>query len=558
MPIFEPDSDLVTGPVIPGAANEPVLRVDEIQGNVTPGFNTLHQALIGVKADPEHVAELRAWLAWLHPCVSTLRQVNDFRNVRRRALRQGEPRPPSPAWTTVAFSIEGLRLLGSSTGGIRDSSYVQGMSVLSGDLGDPRSPAHEGHRSRWVVGGTPDTTPDILVILGCDQPDDLAQLAEQVRLAIGACAGLEIIYDQAGHVLEGDREHFGFRDGVSTPGVRGRLSDGDRHFLTRRYMDPADPRALRFSRPGQPLVWPGQFVFGYSRQDPDDPELPSVVADGGEAWMEDGSYLVFRRLHQDVSRFRAFVTAETERLRTRPGFGGLTPERLRALMVGRWPEGTALMRNPAGDDPDPMGDRLDVNHFGFAEPAADARVCADPWVAIEALSLAEEARGSDELRTVAGVPDDIFGLRCPRFAHIRKVNPRDLHTDQGGPDRTFAFHVLRRGITWGPPYPDDPAAQAVDDGDRGLLFLCYQTSIKEQFDLLNSRWMNREGGPEGDAGHDMLVGQSRSAPERRCILRSPEGERETISTAERWVIPTGGGYFFTPSLSTLRSFAAPT
>ena len=43
--------------------------------------------------------------------------------------------------------------------------------------------------------------------------------------------------------------------------------------------------------------------------------------------------------------------------------------------------------------------------------------------------------------------------------------------------------------------------QALDNGDRGLLCLCYQTSIKDQFEVLNTDWMNRRNGPEGDAGH---------------------------------------------------------
>jgi Dyp-type peroxidase family len=555
MPIFDPDSDLVTGPVVPGAPPEPVLRIQEIQGNILPGFNTLHQVLVGVTLDTGQANGARAWLAWLLPSISTLAQVNDFRNVRRRALRRGDPRPPSPVWTNVAVSIRGLQLLAPSVAAITDSSFTQGMAALSGDLGDPRDPAEEGHVSRWVVGGGGAGTPDVLVILACDQAEELGLRAEEVRRSLAEHKGVALVYEQTGEVLPGDREHFGFRDGITAPGVRGRLSENERHFLTRRYVDPADPRARGFSRPGHPLVWPGQFIFGYARQDTEDPETPGPVAHGGEEWMADGSYLVLRRLRQDVPRFHAFLTSEVQRLRERPGFADLTSGRLAALMVGRWPEGTALMRNPQGDDPDPMGDRLSVNHFAFAEPAVDIRVCADPHVSIE--PLVEPASGTvqEELRAVTGAPADPFGGRCPRFAHVRKVNPRDLQTDQGGPDHTLALQVLRRGITWGAPYPDDAEAREADDGDRGLLFLCYQTSIEEQFEVLNSRWMNREIGPEGEAGHDLLVGQSRGAPARRAVLRSEAGGREEIRTRERWVIPTGGGYFFAPSLSALRTFA---
>jgi len=78
--------------------------------------------------------------------------------------------------------------------------------------------------------------------------------------------------------LPGDVEHFGFRDGISQPGVRGRLSARPDHGLTRRYLDPSDPRAATFARPGQPLLWPGQFVFGYATELKDDPVTPGPIA----------------------------------------------------------------------------------------------------------------------------------------------------------------------------------------------------------------------------------------------------------------------------------------
>jgi len=544
VPIFDLDSDTVTGPVVPGAPTEPELHVDEIQGNVFPGFGTRRQRLFGLKFDPAQVGAVRKWLAGQVGSISTLAHANDARNARRRALRQGQPRPLAPLLVNIAFSIGGLRLLAPAVDGIGDTAFVTGMSWRSG-LGDPGAP---GNRD-WVVGGSEATTPDALVILGADSPDDLDQGAAALLGSLAASGGaVRSIYDQLGEVLEGETEHFGFRDGISQPGPRGRLSGLERHFLIRRYVDPADPLALSHSRPGQPLVWPGQFVFGYRRQDPDEALAAGPVRAGAYPWMADGSFLVFRRLRQDVALFRTFVSEQAAALRTQPGFSELRPERLAAAIVGRWPKGTALMRNAAGDDPDPMGDRLSVNHFGFAEAAPAVAVCSDPLVAIE--ELAEALNG--ELRTIEGAPADPTGDRCPRFAHVRKVNPRDLTTDQNGPDRTLTLTILRRGITWGAPYPDDPAP--ADSGDRGLLFLAYMTSITNQFEILNDRWMNRAAGPEGGANHDLLVGQSQDAP-RSGTLRSGRAEA-AITPGESWVTPTGGGYFFAPSISALESFAA--
>ena len=66
--------------------------------------------------------------------------------------------------------------------------------------------------------------------------------------------------------------------------------------------------------------------------------------------------------------------------------------------------------------------------------------------------------------------------------------------------------------------------------------------------------MNRQNGPQ-DGGHDLLVGQNHATPaaQRGCLLRTPQGEAP-LQTIADWVIPTGGGYFFAPSISTLRSF----
>jgi Dyp-type peroxidase family len=291
-------------------------------------------------------------------------------------------------------------------------------------------------------------------------------------------------------------------------------------------------------------VWPGQFLFGLAAQDREDPLTPAPprVAPG---WAWNGSLLSFRRLRQDVPALRRFSTEQARRLCALPGFEDVVPARLEAALVGRWPDGSALSRTSGAPDPAAVADMMAVNHFGFEADVPAVLVCADAKVAAEGLASA----GRAELREVQGASGDRAGRRCPTFAHVRKVNPRDLATDQGGPDATLTFQMLRRGITWGVPYSEGEPPSAAD---RGLLFMSWQTSLEEQFELLSARWMNRRHGPEGNAGHDLLIGQ---APQRECTLLGKGGRTDSLRTSVRWVLPTGGGYFFGPSLSTLRALA---
>lgn len=61
------------------------------------------------------------------------------------------------------------------------------------------------------------------------------------------------------------------------------------------------------AEPGQDLLWPGEFVFGYPGQDPN---APKFSVKGPEKTpptpaMKDGAFLVFRRQSQHVPEFRS-------------------------------------------------------------------------------------------------------------------------------------------------------------------------------------------------------------------------------------------------------------
>src|SRR5262245_40983309 len=511
---FHPDAVLATGP---DASAEPVLAVDEIQGNILPGFGTDRLFLLGLKIDPADPAAARRRLAALAPRVSTLRQVGTVREVRRAVARSGgRPAAIPDVLVNVALGPGALAALGLDAANITDAPFRGGMAHTN--LQDPVDP--QGNPVRWVVGATPDTTPDVFLILGSDDPGRLRSAADVIA---ADPAGLRVVYREEGRQLPGSAEHFGFRDDISHPGVRGRLSARPDHVLTRRYLDPSDFRSATFARPGQPLVWPGQFVFGYPSQS-DDPEVPGVEAVPPHPWMRNGSFLVFRRLRQDVAEFRRFAAAQAEAASAQLG-RAVSPVEFQAWVVGRWPDGTPVSRSPGAPSAATAGDEMAVNFFGHAAEEPEVGVVVD-----------------GVRRSVGGCPADPAGLACPHFAHIRKVNPRTF-TDQGS---ALLFRMLRRGIPYGPPYVEGEAPTP----DRGLLFLAYMKSPERQFLTVSNTWANTALAPEG-FGHDLLIGQTRADGRFGDRHEAGKTARVVAPAANPWVIPTGGGFFFAPAVSVL-------
>jgi Dyp-type peroxidase family len=284
------------------------------------------------------------------------------------------------------------------------------------------------------------------------------------------------------------------------------------------------------------LVWPGQFLIGYNRQDRSDFLEPFRPFEPRVPWQRNGSYLVYRRLQQKVHLFWSFCQDGARTLSERVG-RQVTPEAFATLLVGRWPSGAPLVRAPLADDPGLGADGDANNDFLLSE-------------ATPAVTLADGAHPG------AGFPPaqpDPNGRRCPFVAHIRKVNPRDDPTDTGGPRQTRARLALRRGIPYGPA--KDPERLREDDGvDRGLLFMSYQGSIRDQFEFVVKTWVNRANAPHDSSpptGHDPLIGQS-SDPRFVRLPHDPDpADDEFALPAEPWVVMTGGGYFFTPAVSAL-------
>jgi Dyp-type peroxidase family len=505
---------------------EPVLAMEDIQGNVLSGFNKSYQCLLGFKFASENGSVLRAkrWLRDVMPLITPLSQSYASKlRVREFRLRaKGDPEDLRDKFFSVAFSYPGISKLTDQSGGFsqafQDGQWHRAASLL----GDPIK-GDRGGLSSWKVGRDKSSTPDIFAICAADRLEDLVELREVV-LAHAASARLERIYQEDGHDLPPGpngttgREHFGFKDLIARIRVRGRKShaSGD-YFSPRKAGIPQDPVLPEFAAPGEVLVWPGQFVLGYERQSTTDTRSSLPAIEPQPYWARNGSYLVFRRLTQDVMAFRRFVQHVREQLAKDPAYGSITEEQVSAMFVGRWPNGTPLEVSPASSTP--------------PNPTNDFEYLKDNW-----------PPGSNS-------QPDVLGTRCPVSAHIRKVNPRDQGSDLGPSADNMCRSLLRRGIPFGDPLaPDAEPNSEPTRQERGLLFISYQASIEETFETLTQDWMNSTAGPTAPQGFDMLVGKNPDGGDRFCSFG-----KNQISTDQAFVYASGGCYFFTPSISAIRN-----
>jgi Dyp-type peroxidase family len=512
---------------------EPVLDVAEIQGIVAPGFFKPHQTLMGLiyERTDSGIADFQSAIRALEidTCATTLKD---------RKAHRDNPALVAPPLLAIGFAYRGLADLTAGATQIRSEAFKIGLQGRSPMLGDPLS--GKGSPSEWVVGAQGEEL-DAIVIVAGDTRDSVNQRARKIGQLFRDARVRTIV--QEGDVLPGDlkgHEHFGFDDGVSQPGIRGRASDGSDDFLTVRHVAPsAFPANALYGYPGQDLVWPGEFIIGYPRTSPD-PLIAGPVEEAVPSWTVNGSFLVYRRLAQDVHGFWRAMSEEADRLSRLPGFTGMTAESLASRLVGRWPSGAPFIRTPTKDDPALGDEQLANNHFRFDSDT-------------HSLKLVD---GNDSFSPAKADP---IGAVCPLAAHIRKVNTRDAPSDMGGRSSTYDRRLLRVGVPFGPAVKDKFGDISLKEPERGLLFLSIQTSIEDQFEFLQARWINDGVRPKAPSGNDMIVGQNAAAVDgiRRAIIFGDNLQQADIRLPAQHVIPTGGGYFFVPSISALRKVIVP-
>ena len=369
----------------------------------------------------------------------------------------------------------------------------------AGLLGDTGASAPESWEGPLGTG-----TAHLLVTSYGQTPAAIAQLRERLSTEVDRSTGgvVEVHCDQA-QQLPKMREHFGYSDGLSQPWIEP-MSDGSG--------GGSQPRrgggALQRDGSWRPLK-AGEFLLGHLDED------GQVVAAPTPELVRNGTYVVWRKLAQDVARFRATLKAEAERV-------DLTEEQLAAKVMGRWRDGTALMLSP--QDNGRRGARFEATY-----------------------------RSND----FHYLPDDPAGHICPLGAHVRRTNPRDALNPRAstryGSALSNRHRIIRRGMPYGDLLPEGAENAAGSDesaGHRGLIFVCFQADIARQFETIQGQWCvdGNAFGLGSDA--DWLLAEGR---QKLTVQGIPP---KFVAAGGPMVVTRGTEYLFAPGMAALRKLAA--
>ena len=245
---------------------------------------------------------------------------------------------------------------------------------------------------------------------------------------------------------------------------------------------------------------PGEFLLGYEDEvGPDGTQAPEPFE-----LRLNGTYLVFRKLYQDVAAFRRYLATAAKSL-----YGSddqYHQELVAAKMMGRWRSGCPLDLSPDKDDPAIAADPERRNNFTYA---GDEQGPAVP------------ARFAPASRQSAG--DAVETRDCGEAAPVDSARRRVRPASQG--------------------------RRVSDDGvDRGLINMFIQADIERQFEFVQKEWMH--------GGEFMGLDPNEQDPINGI---GGEGSQMSVPGAKQpflFDLPTfvrvkGGEYLFVPGLKAL-------
>jgi deferrochelatase/peroxidase EfeB len=486
---------------------ESKLESREIQSIVFGGLGFMPEGRCLLLQLPDQEDKARAFAAELLPRTA----FGDGRRLRRDAV------------LTVAFGAGALGKLGLPEDCVRTfpPAFLEGMSTptRSRILGDTaaNAPAH------WDWGRDPVDVALLVYGKDSDAVDELEEEITKAATAAGMAAPHRISLEP---VKRPATEPFGFVDGVSQPVIRGTY------------------QSYRKDQPDH-LVEPGEFVIGYPDNHgnlPPEPLLAALndpanllpvaekhrnfaenVVEAPRAVARNGSFLVIRQLEQDVAAFWDYCAEASKEIEARlPEPYRATPDFVAAKLVGRWKDGSSLLRNP----------------YYSATEAAESR---------------RSRQGQPAPAKVEGDNDFLYGIedpsgsRCPFGAHIRRANPRDSF-DAGSAEQiaiSNRHRILRVGRLFAPPEGRKP----------GILFMCLNGDIERQFEFVQQTWLVSPSFHGLSQEQDPLT-TSGDYNSKGFLVPTPEGPVR-LKPFPHFVKPIGGAYLFLPSRSLLAFLGTP-
>ncbi|MEO1671730.1 MAG: Dyp-type peroxidase [Cyanobacteria bacterium J06631_2] len=440
--------------------------LQDLQGNILKGHGREHSVHLFVQWKPEQIAQAKEWIrAFAQTYItSAQKQSDEAINYKQNGICGG-------IFANVYLSRFGYEALGVKSPQVERQEAVGPGSVVDpftlGMKSDPvRKFLSDPEVAAWESGFRQDI--HALILIADDNINELLQLVNQVTAKLRPVA--HILHREDGFVIRNNAhqaiEHFGFADGVSQPLFLKR----DIEKVAPQGFDKWDPRASL--------------------------DLVLVKDPNGKTEDSYGSYLVYRKLEQNVKAFREDQQQLAQKLEMDEELAG-------ALVMGRFADGT-----PVSESDQPTRPITLPLNFNFDE--------------------------------------DVAGSKCPFHAHIRKTNPRGDKTRIGVYESLADEknrRIVRRAISYG-----ESDTTKEPETDSGLLFLCFQSDLENQFNFMQAFWSNNTSFVQDNVGPDPVIGQ----PEGVQKYPQQWGEPETEDYGFKlWVFMQGGEYFFAPSISFL-------
>jgi len=409
-------------------------------------------------------------------------------------ITTGERWDEKPLTTlNVAFTFNGLLKLELPMASLISFplEFQQGMKARSEILYDTGRNAPQHWEAAWR-----ENRVDMWVAVNANTPEALEDRCAEVEALANATGGARVAQSQPACAIFIDgkaspKEHFGYTDGFGNPDFQG---------------------AERGCVPGQGKLtaegnWEalatGEFLLGYADEAGELPvaPIPHLLA-------RNGTFMVYRKLHQNVASFRAYLN---EKGATYPG----GKEKLASKFVGRWRDGTPIELSPDRPQPSLVNDPDRHTNFTYA--------------------------------------DDPRGERCPLGAHIRRANPRDAFGFNG--QLVNRRRIMRRGLTYGDYVPDGEPVSDTDE--RGVIFMALNASLFRQFEFIQQQWI--EYGNDSHQGNDKDPLIANHGGHGKFVVQGtmdPLNPPFVCAGLPNFVELRGGDYFFVPSLTALQMIAA--